>query len=361
MGNRRPASVFFTAVLLTVLYFALFPYSLGRELVAKPAWAVDLSAASSNSAAAGQPLTDDTGAAPFQLGGSFGYIRPDGALVHLESTLFRVALSRAGYINYTRVGTDWIMRDPRGGRLLAFSGYGYPLLSEDGQRVLVVDPDMTGVLEVDGNGDMAWSRDFPAILTSLSVEPDFLAAGMLNGSLQLLGRHGTPLFQVSPASGRVATVYGCGVAPDGSYLASVSGTRPQVLTVLGRRGSSYAESLRVPLGTDYRREIRTGFSPDSRYFYYESASAVGLVEPSSGRLSSVALGGNLAGRSFLGNGLAAFASHDGGRVSLHLVRPFVATIDSEGFRAGDLFLGAIGGQLLLGMDSQLLRVEIEEM
>ncbi|HVP19170.1 MAG TPA: hypothetical protein VMU36_09250 [Spirochaetia bacterium] len=360
MKNRRPASVFFTAVLLIVLYFALFPYPLGKELVAKPSWAVDIATTSSNSAAGDLPGSGDEGISPFQLGDLFGYVGPEGKLVHVGQRLFQTALSQTGYINYTRVGTDWIMRDPHGARLLAFSGFGYPLLSPDGRRVLVVSPDSTGLREVDGNGDTAWSRDFPATMTSVSLQGDFLLVGLLNGSLQLLGRNGRPIFQAPPSPSRIPVIYGCAVTNDGAFIASVSGLEPQVLTVLGRNGLSYTGALREILSTDYRREVRVGFSPDSRCLYYEDGRGVGLVEPSSGRTSSLSFSGKLAGCAFLKiGGLAAFAGRDGGRVDLRVVSPFVATFSSETFTAGDFFLGTIGGQLLLGLDGRLLRVDIK--
>ena len=360
MGKRRPASIFFTAVLLIVLYFALFPYPLGKELVAKPAWAVAVAAGSSNNPQASPEAQGAAGAAPFRIADSFGYVGPDGTLLHVGQKLFQVALSSAGYINYARMGTDWIMRDPGGERIASFSGNGYPVLNADGSRVLIVNSDLTGLQEIDKNGDVAWSRDFPAIITSLCLQDDYLLVGLLNGTLQLLNKNGAPVYQAPAGQSRIPVTYGCAVAPDGSFIASVSGIDPQVLTVMGRNGSSYERSLRVTTSTDYRREVRMGFSPDSRYLFYEGGDAVGLVEPDAGRLFAVSLRGRLAGSAFLDDSrVAAFAARDGQRVNLRLVSPFLAPVSFESFAAADLFLGAVDGQLLLGVDGRLLRVDVE--
>jgi len=359
MKQRRPVSIFFTAVLLIVLYFALFPYPLGKELVAKPAWAVNIALPPSNSSVSGASQ-NLAGAAPFRLGDMFGYVDPEGTLLHVGQRLFQVALSQAGYINYARMGTDWIMRNPRGDRIASFSGNGYPLLSEDGNRVIVVSTDLTGLKELDKSGDVAWSRDFPAIMTSLSLRGDFLAVGLLNGTLQLLGRNGNPLYQAPPGQSRIQATYGCAVARDGSCVASVSGISPQVLTVLSRSGSTYSRALRITLPTDYRREVRIGFSPDSLYLFYEGADAVGLVEPSARWIRSIPLPGTLAGSAFLGRSrTAAFAARDGQKVNLRLVAPFLEPVSSESFPASDLFLGAIDGHLLVGVNSRLLRIDVE--
>ena len=368
MRKRRPASIFFTAVLLIVLYFALFPYPLGKELVAKPIWAVSVGAPNTPAAAAAEApaapapgsLSTDLAPAPFRLADTFGYVNPDGTLLHLGQTLFQVALSRTGYINFARMGTDWIFRDPQGERVASFSGNGYPVLSDDGGRILVVTNDLTGLQELDKNGDPVWKRDFPAILTSVSLRGDFLLVGLLNGSLQLLNRNGAPVFQAPPGKSHIPVIYGCAVAPDGSALASISGIGPQELAILGRSGSSYARTLRVTLPTDFRREVRMGFSPDSSCLFYETAGAVGLAEPGTGRLSSVQLPGRLAGAAFLDDSrVAAFVSRDGQRASLRLVRPFLLTFSQESFPADNLFVGAIDDQLLLGVDNRLMRVDIQ--
>ncbi len=75
--KKRPARVFFVALIVIVLYFVLFPYPLGREIVAKPVWSVTLpdpSAPNPPSTSAQAPDGAKTTAAPFQLGDLFGYV-----------------------------------------------------------------------------------------------------------------------------------------------------------------------------------------------------------------------------------------------------------------------------------------------
>ena len=369
MKKKRAASVFFIAVFLIILYFGLFPYPMGRELVAKPAWCLDLSGVQPGAAApasavpaaqGGEQADAPRSVFPFRLGGLFGYLGSDGTLIRSERTLFGVALSEAGSINYTRVGTDWIMLDPKGQRLLSFSGNGYPVLSADGSRMLIAGSDLAGLVDVDGNGDTAWSREFPAVITSLSIQDDYLLVGLLNGTIQLLNRHGVPVYQGAPGGSRIAVVYGCSVSANGDLIAVVSGIGPQMLTVLAKSASTFTVLEKSVIPTDFRREVRTRFSNDSRYLVYEKESGAGLFDPEEKRFSSIALPGTLAGMAFLRQGrITALASIDANRVALRVVRPFVAGISSETFSAADLFVGTIDGQLLLGIDGRLLRVNVE--
>jgi hypothetical protein len=356
--KKRPARVFFVALIVIILYFALFPYPLGREIVAKPVWSVTLPDPASPQAQT--PDSAKTIAAPFQLGDLFGYVTANGSFLHAEKTLFRVALSDAGFVNYTRLGTNWILQNVRGARVLSFSGSGYPLLSRDGGRIFIVKADLSGIIELDRAGDALWSRDFPALMTSASITGDSLLVGLLNGTLLLLNGRGSPVYEHSTGGSRLPVIFGAAVSADGSLLASVSGIAPQFLTVLRRQGAGFGEIAKEVLVSDFRREVRVTFSPDSRCLLVEGERAVGIFDPAAPRLSWLPLSGSLSDVSFPGGGrLTAVAARDGTRVELRILRPFTAPILKETFSAQQLFLGTVEGDLLLGLDGRLLRVELE--
>ena len=343
--------------------------------MAKPAWVVALPASgaaggsASGPAAAGPSAAEmppgaaaSAATAAFQLGGTFGYINSDGGLLHVEKTLFRVTLAESGYINYTRLGTDWLLQNRNGKRVLSFSGHGYPLLSVDGNRIFNVKTDLTGIIEVDKAGEALWDRDFPSMMTSISVRGDSALVGLLNGTLLLLGRQGSPLFEYSPGESRIPVILGDAVSGDGALLAAVSGIEPQRLTVLRRGGSTFTRLSKTALSSDIRREVRMSFSPDSRFLVFEGESSAGLFDPASRRLSWVPLRGGVAGMSFPGRGqYAAIAARDGPLAELCIVAPFTAPILRESFPAHELYLGEVDGQLLVGIDDQLLRIDVEVM
>jgi len=380
--KKRPARVFFVALIVTILYFALFPYPLGREMVAKPVWSVTLPDPASlqaqnppgtsmpnppgTSAQAPDPASTGTNtgatmiASPFQLGDLFGYATANGGILHTEKTLYRVALSDAGFVNYTRLGTNWILQNARGARVLSFSGYGYPLLSRDGGRIFIVKADLSGIIELDRAGDILWSRDFSSLLTCVSIPGDSLLVGLLNGTLLLLNGRGSTVYEHATGGSRLPVILGAAVSADGSLLASVSGIAPQFLTVLRRMGSGFGEIEKEALASDFRREARVTFSPDSRYLLVEGERAAGIFDPAAPRLTWLPLPGALTEVSFPGGGrLTAVAARDGTLVELRILRPFTAPILKESFTAQQVFLGTVEGDLLLGLDGRLLRIGLE--
>ena len=357
LRKKRPARVLFAAILLIILYFALLPYPLGREPVARPRWAVALpSAAESPALEPGRP------AWPFQLGGRFGYVQGDGTVTFAGTALYRVALSAAAFVNYTRLGTDWIMRDGAGRRLASFSGSGYPLLSPDGSRVFNVNSDLSGIIELDKSGAALWERDFPALMTTLSLQGEALVVGLLNGSLLLLNSQGSPLFEYKPGGSRIPVILGSALAAGATFIAAVSGIGPQYLTVLRRQGSGYAPIVTQVLSSDFRREVRLGFSPDSRVLFLEGRDAAGLFDPSGATLRWVSLRGGLAGVAFAGRGrYAALAAAEGGRVQLAIQPGAGIAVYGEEFPARELYVGNVDDGILLGWNGLLLRIDIEAM
>ena len=366
--KKRPARVLFAAILLIVFYFLLFPYPLGRELVVRPRWAVALpqagpAAASSPAPAGGSQEPAGTGsAAAFQLGDRFGFVRGDGTLLYTGKAVYRVALSSTGFVSFTRLGTDWILQDPAGRREASYSVAGYPLLSPDGRRVFNVKTDLSGIIEMDRSGGVLWDRDFPSLITSISVQGDLVLVGLLNGTLALLDRHGSPLLEHAPGGSRIAVVVGDAAAPDGSRVAAVCGIDPQYLVVLKRSGTGYAPETRESLPSSFRREVRMGFSPDSRCLFVEGAAGPGLFDTRGRMLRWVGLPGPLAGTAFARGGkVAAFASLEAGGARLVLEPMSGIPVGREAFPARGIFLGTIEGQLLLGWDDQVARIDVEAM
>jgi hypothetical protein len=359
--KKKHRSGFFAAAGIIIAYFLLFPHPLPRERVAVPRWVSRLPSAeglpaegvSADSASAGSLW-------PFQQAGLVGFTGSTGRIVHAEKVLFGASASGAGFVNYSRVGSTWVLRDPSGGRLFSFEGRGYPLLSGDGGRVFVVKTDLTGLREVDGSGDELWSRDFPSMLTTLSVAGGNVVAGLLDGTVQLVDKAGAARFSAAPAPGRIPVVLGVAAAPDGAGFACISGIEPQSLVLYARKGGSFAESARLALASGFRREVRLAWAPDSRWLAVEGEGSVGAVDPLSGRVAWTRLAGALAGIAFPGERQpAAFLSRSPLGWELLVAPAFSGPLLRASFAAGEASVSVVDGGILLGVDRRLLRVDVE--
>jgi hypothetical protein len=357
--RKRPLRVLLLAVAVIILYFLLFPYPAGRELVARPAWAVPLPGLLPSP---GAPDAAAASAAPFQLGGVFGYVDGEGRLLTAGAVPFRVALSGRGFVAYSRLGTTWIFQDPRGGRQFSFSGDGYPLLSPDGARLFTVKTDLSGLTEIALGGDTLWTRDFPSLVTSLSVQGDLLAAGLLSGEVDLVDRQGKLAFPAVPGESRIPIILGCALSPDASLLAAVSGIDPQALTVWRRDGAAWRVASRSTLSSDFRREVRMAFDPAGDSLSFEGEDGIRFWDPASRRTVAVPLSGGLSASAFLRKpGAAVFVGGGEARRELLVVMPVGSPRIREVFSARSVSVGTVEDGLLLGVDGLLLRIDVESM
>ncbi len=361
--RKRPIRTFLISLLVIVAYFALFPYPLGRELVASPAWVRDLSSAGIPSEPGGVSGGDAGSApAPFRLNGWFGYVSPAGEILYLDRPAFGVTLSTAGFITYSRVGTTFIFQNPRGRKEFSFSGAGYPLLSADGLRLFTVKSDTTGIRELDKAGDTLWGRDFESPVTSLSIQPDAVCAGLLDGTLELLDSKGAPLMSFAPKGSRISVILGCTVSADGSRVAAVSGIDPQTLVVLERKDGKYAPVFQAALGTQFRREVRVGFSPDGRFLVLEGNGSARFLDTAARQLGTIELSGGLSSMAFLPRQkVITLLSGDPAAREIVASRGPGAVYSRERFQGAAVYLGSVGGEMLLGIDTKLLKINLEEM
>ena len=307
--------------------------------------------------------------APFQLGDLYGFVSPDGDLVSLGRTPFRVALSRRGFVAYSRMGGTWMLDSPSGQALASFSGAGYPLLSPDGDRIFLVKTDLTGLSEIGETGEPAWTRDFPSLLTSVALAGDWLAVGLLNGAVSLVDRRGSVVFEDAPAGSRIAATFGVAVTADGERLAAVTGIGPQQATLWRRSRGGYAASARFPLDSDFRREVRIAFSSDGRSLACEAADAVAIFDVAGGTRSLVPLRGRATGMVFLGTagaraGAWIAAARDGAEAEVVAVRPPASVLarialGRQQWGTDGPWLGAAGDTLLVAFAGSLVGLGLE--
>jgi hypothetical protein len=366
--KRKPVRGFLVALPLIVAYFLLFPHPLGREVVLRARWRVALPA--EDAPVAGRARTvAASGAAPFQLDDLYGFVTPDGALASLERTPFRVALSRRGAIAFARVGGTWVLDGPTGQALATFSGDGYPLLDPGGDRLFLVKTDLTGLRELGEGGEPAWTRDFPSMLTSLAIAGDWMVAGTLDGSVALVDRQGAVAFTDAPAGSRIPATFGVAVTADGERFAAVTGVGPQLLQIWRRSRDGYGVSARMPLGTDFRREVRMAFAPDGRSLACEALDGILIVAVATGGRRLVPLRGRVTGMVPLaaarGRSSAwVTVARDGGDAMLVAALPDGSVIAREplGSRGGSPdspWLGTSGDTVIVAFAGSLVGLGLE--
>ncbi len=353
MQRRRSRRYLILAFVLGILYLFLFPQPSGREGYFKPVWSRGIPGPQAAARAAGQG-----GAAWFKAGRHFGFVRPEGELQYAAETLHGVALSDAGFINYPRVADNFVFQDTGGGFQYGVRGFGYPLLDSSGELLYSVSTDLTELKRLDRDGEVLWSAGFFVPITTLSLSREECAAGLLDGTLKLLDARGRIVQDFIPEPGRIPVILGAALTP--GRLAVLSGIDPQRLSLLERRGGTYAPVAEILTGSDLRREALVRFTADGRFLAYETETGLALRELRHGAGAPLPLPGRLLALSSSEDGLLAVGARAGRGSVLRILRPLDSPLYSRSLAAEDLFLRFLDGSLLVGFPGRLLRADYLE-
>jgi hypothetical protein len=126
---------------------------------------------------------------------------------------------------------------------------------------------------------------------------------------------------------------------------------------------------RIPLESDFRREVRLAFASDGRSLASEAAGGVAIVDAAVGGRSLVSLRGRLTGASFLDAaggrpGTWFVAARDGLETEIAVVRPpgaVLARIPLGRLEGGQEspWLGTAGDTLLVAFAGSLVGLGLE--
>lgn len=291
---------------------------------------------------------------PFVLGARFGYVTKSGELAHLEPVRHGVAVSDGVYANYGNVVQNLVLQRP-GGRIVAGLGpTGYPIFRSG--RLLTIGSLGTRLSEWDIESGLLWRRQFDSLITALAADGDLLAAGLLSGSVVLVGRDGSVVGRLEPGQSSIAAVYGVDLS--GSGAAVVSGLDPQLLSVYARSEDGWVQTVVRRLSSRFVRPVFVDLLED--VVYYETEAGVGMARGPEWEQHDLPVRGNLvSGIPNVGPGLAGFVTRNGATVRLILVDSAGTAVVESDFAADAIWLGASGGDAYLGLDSAIVCFSID--
>ena len=354
MRRKRLRRQIVLAFVLGVLYIALFPVLSGREGYFKPVWAREIP---------GARLSEPTGgqrASWFRAGRWFGYVLADGSLLYAAQTLYGVALSELGFINYPKLADTFVFQDPQGRFQFAVQSFGYPLLDERGERLYSISTNLNQLSRLERDGETIWTAGFVAPISTLNLHQDECLVGLLDGTLKLIDKQGAIRQELEPGGSRIPVILASAVSPDGRRLAVVSGIDPQRLSLFARRAGGFALEQQWSLDSDFRRGLLARFTADGRFLAFEAEGGLSLLEAGRRRFAKIELSGRLLALDSSAAGILAVAERLEAGSRIVLLRPFGSPLCIGELASGELFLRFVGSSLLIGLPGALLRLDYLE-
>lgn len=354
-GKKRLAVA--GALLAGLVYFLVCAFPLEREFLLAPSWTRTLGPASPADPKRSGP--EPAAPLPFRLGERFGYFSPEGAVLLAAAAPYGVALASDAYAPYERLSEGFSIRSPGGTEIARVQLPGYPFFAAG--RRFVIAPDQATVSELSRSGAPAWTYRFPSIVTAFDASPAIAVFGLVDGSVVGLDRAGAATLDFAPGGSRIAGVYGVAASPDGLLVAAVTGLDKQRLVVMERRSAAYRVAYHRYLGSDYRRPVSMAFTADGGRLAYESPSGVGVYDKATRSETTIAVQApSRLGLTIRQGRFMVLLSGEGeSRRLVCSAYPDRRIVDIA-LKAKLSFVEARGDSLFLGLDDDILRLDLRE-
>jgi hypothetical protein len=390
--NRKTGiGLLLAAFFFVLLYFFIFAQPMAKEARISAQWLIDLdnpapaggsAAPSASKVPSGQTTTQSgENASPSaaedvyqfsmgqEVGDYFGYFNGDGKLIYSQKIEtkadipYRVALSGTGFIYYPVVHDDLTFFDTTGRpkRVYHNPGPGFPILAADGGRLFMVKSDLSGIKELDLEGNELWSSDVASWITTLSYSKEFLLCGAGDGTVTVFDAHGTKVSAFALPQSKIDCIYGSAICGTSTLFAGISGAQPQYLFSGAIKPGEKPVIELVPLESDFRREVRMEFSEDGRLLFFEGNRAIDIYNTENGKIHRVPLLGDVIRFSFSpAINMLAVVSGRNNTCEILLLKPPSAVYFKDFFGGQKTFLSAQGRRIFLGVDNKLVCLTLLE-
>jgi hypothetical protein len=350
-------------IILGFFIFAAYVFVAARpipmETILVPRWLSSLDSDYSARMAADNTAAEEY-LVPFTLGNRFGYVDTQGQFVINRPVNGSVSLSEDRWAEFEAIPDAIDIRSPRGESLTVIENdRGYPLFLDG--KIFLVGENQTSLALADESGEIRWTCDFAAPLTTIDAKAGLVLAGFLDGTVELLNASGKRVYTFSPGGSRLAVILGCAVSGDGSRLAIVSGYDDQRFLVLERFGDSYRVVYHEFLGDGFRHAVHISFIADDSWIAFERQGGIGLYELETRQSVMVPLSGAVTALDETGGGgvLFVITSLGGQSKSLAAIRLPGIIVMEAAFHSENAFFSRRGSKIYVGGGTTLASFELD--
>ena len=358
MVKKKKEYWFILGILIFLVYILLAARPIPKETILVSRWLSSLE--SSFPVSLGKNDTDSSLIIPFQLGNRFGYLGDDGRfLVNRIQKEGYLSFSDEYWSEYDTLPSSVEVFDPENHLLLTIEDPpGYPLFLD--KRLFLIGPEQNSISALNRSGDIIWTFDFPAPLTCIDAAAGYVAAGTLDGSVELLNSSGRQVFpSFEPGGSRLSVILGCAISRDGTRLALISGIDDQRFLLLEQSGESYRIVYHEFLSEGFRRAVHIRFIDNDNRVAYEREGGIGIYDISSRSSVFLPLEGEIT---TLDEGddkyLFIISSQGEKRKKLVGIRLPGEIIMEAPFRSETAFLSRRNSRIYLGGDTSLASFEL---
>ena len=337
-----------------ILYIFIAPRTLSKELQLIPQWTTSVLQLNSES------IDASTLQMPFLLGQNMGYFTQDGKITLIESFPFHAAISssyRASYApDSTRIHV-YKLESSSNQADFYLEGTGFPFFVED--RIYLFTPGGYGLAQYSQEEGKLWQFEHSSPIVTISSSPAGTAVGYADGVIFTFSPTGELVQTFEPGGSTYPIILGTALSPSGTQLACVSGIDQQRFVLTQQKNGVNKVVFHTYLEKDQRNSVLVQFSKDESRVFYASGTGIGIVDCNLLEKKEIPLKGNiLAIEECDTNELICVLTKESGRYNIYLIENNGTLIGSFGFKAQAAFITVADGNLYVGRDTQISKIDL---
>ena len=343
------------SVAFLVLYAFFAARSLSHELQLTPQWTTSIFQTPQEKNDPSQIQL------PFRLGQNMGYFTTDGQITLMESFPFQAAISTTYRTTYapdsTRIPVYQLYSDRQGTSDFHIEEAGFPYICDD--RIYILTPGGYGLSQYT-TARRLWQCEHSAPITTISSTPSGTAVGYADGMIFIFSATGELLQTFEPGGSTYPIILGTALSPSASQLACVSGIDQQRFVLTQQRNGVNKVVFHTYLEGNLREPVLVQFSQDESKVFYSSAIGIGIVDCTTFANTTIPLKGKvLSIQESHHNNLIAVLTKDKNRYNIYLMEMSGTFIGSFGFQADSAFITIEDGDLFVGRDTFISKINLD--
>ena len=378
MAKRKNINRIIFVVLIFIAYFFIGARPIPRETVLAARWISSIENESPAAEQIHEQLHQQMPLTPFTLGSRFGYVDTSGQFAMNQIRTGEIFLCENHWVQHDAQPSIIEIMNTAGQTVLSFDSLrGYPILLDN--RIFLLGSDQNKLSEIDTGGNVIWTFEFGAPLTTIDVAAGLVLTGSLDGIVEILDSQGRRIFHLEPGGSRYSVILGSAFSRDGMRFGIISGIDQQRFILLERTGSGFEYQIvhHEFLGEGFRRPVRISFIDNDQRIVFERLGGIGSYAIRSRQSIFIPIDGEIAamdesgymGFFFLVNSLA-FQHKEliGIKFPAHRFFPFFRNRQNmrdtifirAPFFSEDVFLNRSDSTLIVGGGTTLVSFELEE-
>ena len=304
MAPKKKRIKLFIIILFFLVYFLIAARPIPRETILSFNWLTTLP---SGTIRVDFPVPHDAPEAefnntivsgrllPFILDSSFGYIDFSGNYALNQIRTDDIYLSPKMWTKYNAEPANIEINNIVENTIITIeNARGYPVLLDD--RIFILGSDQNSLSEIDSNGNIKWTYEFGAPLTSIDAAAGLVLTGSLDGVIEVFNSSGERIFYFETGGSRYSVILGVAISRDGSHIGVICGIDPQRFLLFerfGESGDDYKVVHHEFLDTGFRHPVRILFIDEDRRIVFEREGGISCYSIRSRRGMFIPLDGQI--------------------------------------------------------------------